>query len=206
MKLVESSPRSPAHLVHLVHEARDVPQARVARLVGVVTPELIVVIDLDALGREALAEGRPRLVGKPRPAVEQQDLQLVTPSELPRVHLEVALRRRDRDHAYAGGVGGDGRNVRRRGLVGTAGEEGTYGGKEEEVSVGTHRRKVAQRATALRHSASRGSASGGPPVTSALPRPLAPVAAPTARTSSPTDVARHRPPNSRPCAPPCYPA
>src|ERR1700730_16054575 len=90
-------------LFHFVHEARNFPQLRDVRLVGVVGTELIVVVDLDpGLGEVGVA-GLEVLVRAARAAVQQQQLDAGIVAEAPGPHPERAVRRRHRYAAYAAG-------------------------------------------------------------------------------------------------------
>src|SRR6202045_71014 len=90
-------------LFHFVHEARNFPQRRDIRLVGVVGAELIVVVKLDpGLGEVGVA-GLEVLVRAARAAMQQQQLDAGIVAEALGPHSERAVRRRHRYAAYAAG-------------------------------------------------------------------------------------------------------
>jgi hypothetical protein len=57
IEILAVEPQGHAHLLHLVHEAWNFPQRRLVRLVAVERAELVVVVVLDAGGREVAVEG-----------------------------------------------------------------------------------------------------------------------------------------------------
>src|ERR1700704_1764897 len=90
-------------LFHFVHEARNFPQLRDIRLVGVVGAELIVVVKLDPRLGEVGVAGLEVLMRAAWAAVQQQQLDAGIVAEAPGPHPEGAVRRRHRYTTYAAG-------------------------------------------------------------------------------------------------------
>ena len=79
----------------------DLPQRRVVRLVAVRRAELVVVVVLDARGREKAVEGLEVLVRRPGPPCRSSSLSRRVVADALGPDAEVALRRGDRDHPHA---------------------------------------------------------------------------------------------------------
>ena len=71
-EVVPVQPERPADLLDLVDEPVELPQRRLVRLVAVARAELVVVVVLDPGRGEVAVAGLEVLVGRARPAVEQQ--------------------------------------------------------------------------------------------------------------------------------------
>ena len=94
-------PQRLADLLHLVDEARQLPQVRLVRLVAAEGAELVVVVVLDPRRRQIAVEGLEVLVGRARPAVQQQQPHRRGVADALGPDPEGALRRLDRDHPHA---------------------------------------------------------------------------------------------------------
>ncbi|MBV6440793.1 MAG: hypothetical protein EPGJADBJ_02466 [Saprospiraceae bacterium] len=72
VKIVFVQPQCLSHLFHFLHKTRQIPQARVGRLVGVGRTELVVIIKFYAFLRQETLHALPVFVRAGRAAVQEQ--------------------------------------------------------------------------------------------------------------------------------------
>ena len=97
----EIKPECRAYLLHLINEARQFPKLGLIGLVAVVGAELIIIVVLDASGREVAVERLEILVGSAWPAVQDQYLHRGMIADSLGPHAEGASGRVDRDQLDA---------------------------------------------------------------------------------------------------------
>ena len=96
-EVVPIQPECLADLLHLVDEPVQVPQRRLVRLVAEPGAELVVVVVLDPRGGQVAVTRLEVLVGRSRPAVQQQHPQVRMVADPLDPDLVRTLRRIDRD-------------------------------------------------------------------------------------------------------------
>src|ERR1700680_1059152 len=93
--------KSGAYLLDLVDEAVDLPEVGVVGLIAVERSELIVVVVLDARRWKEAVAGLEVLMGRGGTTVQEEQLRGRVVADALRPDVEVALRRRHRDHPDA---------------------------------------------------------------------------------------------------------
>src|SRR5436190_1280344 len=100
-EVVPAQPERDADLVYLIDETVQLPQRRVGGLIAEARAKLVIVVVLDPRRGQVAVAGLQVLVGRPRPAVQQQHPEAGIVADPLHPHPEGAGRRPDRDHSRA---------------------------------------------------------------------------------------------------------